>query len=117
MATSNTDTAFFGHPRGLSTLFFTEMWERFAYYGMRAILILFMTAAVAEGGLGFDVRKAGAVYGTYVALVYMLGLPGGWVADKLLGLRRAVLYGGILIMGGSSAWPFPGRACSTRGSL
>ena len=110
MATSNTDTAFFGHPRGLSTLFFTEMWERFAYYGMRAILILFMTAAVAEGGLGFDVRKAGAVYGTYVALVYMLGLPGGWVADKLLGLRRAVLYGGILIMGGQVCLAIPGAS-------
>ena len=79
------DTAFFGHPRGLSTLFFTEMWERFAYYGMRAILVLFMTATVAAGGLGYDVGRAGAVYGTYVALVYMLGLPGGWVADRVLG--------------------------------
>ena len=65
------------------------MWERFSFYGMRAILILFMTAAVSAGGLGFDATKAGAVYGTYVALVYMLSLPGGWVADQLLGLRKS----------------------------
>jgi POT family proton-dependent oligopeptide transporter len=110
VSTHNHDTAFFGHPRGLATLFFTEMWERFAYYGMRAILILFMTASVANGGLGFDVGKAGAVYGTYVALVYMLGLPGGWVADKLLGLRRSVLYGGVLIMFGQLCLAVPGAA-------
>ncbi|MEO8138989.1 MAG: peptide MFS transporter, partial [Gemmatimonadota bacterium] len=109
MATSSsTDTAFFGHPRGLSTLFFTEMWERFAYYGMRAILILFMTAAAADGGLGFDVRRAGAVYGTYVALVYLLSLPGGWVADKILGLRQSVLVGGVLIMCGQLCLAMPG---------
>jgi len=102
------DTAFFGHPRGLSTLFFTEMWERFAYYGMRAILVLFMTASVAAGGLGYDVGRAGAVYGTYVALVYMLGLPGGWVADRVLGLRRSVFYGGILIMLGQLSLAVPG---------
>ena len=102
------DTAFFGHPRGLSTLFFTEMWERFAYYGMRAILILFMTASVAAGGLGFEVGRAGAVYGTYVALVYMLSLPGGWVADRILGLRRSVFYGGILIMFGQLSLAVPG---------
>ena len=111
MATpTSTDTAFFGHPRGLSTLFFTEMWERFAYYGMRAILILFMTASVATGGLGFDVAKAGAIYGTYVALVYMLSLPGGWVADKILGLRRSVLYGGVLIMCGQLCLAMPGSS-------
>ena len=102
------DTAFFGHPRGLSTLFFTEMWERFAYYGMRAILVLFMTATVATGGLGMDVGRAGAIYGTYVALVYMLGLPGGWVADRILGLRRSVFYGGILIMFGQLCLAVPG---------
>ncbi|MGE3526685.1 MAG: peptide MFS transporter, partial [Gemmatimonadales bacterium] len=102
------DRAFFGHPRGLSTLFFTEMWERFSYYGLRAILILFMTASVASGGLGFDVAKAGAVYGTYVALVYMMGLPGGWVADKLLGLRKSVLVGGFLIMLGQLSLAVPG---------
>ena len=84
------------------------MWERFAYYGNRAILILFMTASAATGGLGWDVAKAGAVYGTYVALVYMLSLPGGWMADKILGLRRAVLYGGIFIMCGQICLAIPG---------
>jgi POT family proton-dependent oligopeptide transporter len=86
-----------GHPRGLTTLFFTEMWERFSYYGMRALLILFMTAAVAEGGLGWDARHAATVYGLYTAGVYFTAIPGGWIADRLLGQRRAVLWGGILI--------------------
>ena len=92
------DTRFFGHPKGLQTLFFTEMWERFSYYGMRALLILFMTAPLAAGGLGFDTAKAGAIYGTYVSLVYITSLPGGWLADRFLGQRRATLYGGVLIM-------------------
>ncbi|HUG54866.1 MAG TPA: peptide MFS transporter [Vicinamibacteria bacterium] len=86
-----------GHPRGLTTLFFTEMWERFSYYGMRAILILFMTASVAEGGLGWDARRAATLYGLYTAGVYFTAIPGGWIADRLLGLRQAVLVGGILI--------------------
>jgi POT family proton-dependent oligopeptide transporter len=94
------DHAFFGHPRGLSTLFFTEMWERFSYYGMRALLILFMTAPAAAGGLGFDTAVAGAIYGLYTSSVYMSTLPGGWIADRLVGARRAVLYGGILIAAG-----------------
>src|SRR5579863_5335084 len=102
------DTRFFGHPRGLATLFFTEMWERFSYYGMRAILILFMTAPVATGGLGFPVVKAGAIYGFYTAMVYLMGLPGGWVADRIFGQRRAVLYGGILIVVGEFALMSPG---------
>src|SRR3990170_792984 len=101
------NAAFFGHPRGLATLFFTEMWERFSYYGMRAILILFMTAAVTQGGLGFDVAKAGAVYGLYTSMVYLLSLPGGWLADRFFGLRRAVLYGGILIALGNFALVVP----------
>ena len=101
------DTAFFGHPRGLSTLFFTEMWERFSYYGMRALLILFMTAAASEGGLGFDTASAGAVYGLYTSMVYMACLPGGWVADRLIGQRRAVLWGGILIASGHFSMAFP----------
>ena len=94
------DHAFFGHPRGLSTLFFTEMWERFSYYGMRALLILFMTAPASAGGLGFDTAVAGAIYGLYTSSVYMACLPGGWIADRLIGARRAVLYGGILIAAG-----------------
>src|SRR6185436_19980703 len=101
------DRAFFGHPRGLSTLFFTEMWERFSYYGMRALLILFMTASVSTGGLGFDTAAAGAVYGLYTSMVYMSTLPGGWIADRVIGQRRAVLYGGILIACGHFSMAFP----------
>src|SRR5439155_17856940 len=101
------DRAFFGHPRGLSTLFFTEMWERFSYYGMRALLILFMTAPIAAGGLGFDTGVAGAVYGLYTSMVYMTSLPGGWIADRLIGQRRAVLFGGILIACGHFSMAFP----------
>jgi POT family proton-dependent oligopeptide transporter len=104
------DRAFFGHPRGLSTLFFTEMWERFSYYGMRALLILFMTASVADGGLGFDTASAGAVYGLYTSMVYMTTVPGGWIADRLIGQRRAVLYGGIIIASGHFAMAFPSIA-------
>ena len=101
------DHAFFGHPRGLSTLFFTEMWERFSYYGMRALLILFMTAPIAAGGLGFETGVAGAVYGLYTSMVYMTSLPGGWIADRLIGQRRAVLYGGIIIACGHFSMAFP----------
>jgi proton-dependent oligopeptide transporter, POT family len=100
------DTRFFGHPRGLSTLFFTEMWERFSYYGMRALLILFMTAPLASGGLAFDTATAGAIYGLYTSMVYMTTLPGGWVADRLIGQRRAVLYGGIIIAAGHFSMAF-----------
>ena len=91
------DRGFFGHPRGLSTLFFTEMWERFSYYGMRAILTLYMTKTLAEGGLGFDEGYAALIYATYVSSVWYLPLIGGWLADKVFGARRAVLIGGIII--------------------
>ncbi|MBB5873954.1 POT family proton-dependent oligopeptide transporter [Allocatelliglobosispora scoriae] len=91
------DTAFFGHPRPLSTLFLTEMWERFSFYGMRAILILFLTATVANGGMGLSTGTATALYGLYVGMVYLTALPGGWIADRLIGARRSVLYGGIII--------------------
>jgi proton-dependent oligopeptide transporter, POT family len=86
-----------GHPRGLTTLFLTEMWERFSYYGMRALLLLFMVADPATGGLGMDAKPAAAIYGLYTFSVYFTSIPGGWVADRLLGLRRAVLVGGTLI--------------------
>ena len=99
--------AFFGHPRGLSTLFFTEMWERFSYYGMRGFLILYMTAPVALGGMGMADAAAAAIYGTYTSMVYLMSLPGGWVADRLIGQRRAVLYGGILIASGHYALAIP----------
>ncbi len=94
------DRSFFGHPRGLATLFMTEMWERFSYYGMRALLIYYLTSTVAHGGLGFPDSKAGAVYGLYTALVYLAALGGGWIADLFIGQQRAVLYGGILITAG-----------------
>ncbi|HSB55460.1 MAG TPA: peptide MFS transporter, partial [Gemmatimonadales bacterium] len=101
------DTRFFGHPRGLATLFFTEMWERFSYYGMRALLILFMTAPVAAGELGFDTAKAGPIYALYVSSVYLLSLPGGWLADQVLGLRPAVFVGGVIIMAGHICLALP----------
>jgi POT family proton-dependent oligopeptide transporter len=88
------------HPRGLYTLFFTEMWERLGYYGMRALLVLFMSAAVATGGLGLDDKTAAAIYGLFTCAVYLGALPGGWVADRLLGSQRAVLVGGIMIAAG-----------------
>ena len=102
-----TDTRWFGHPRGLSTLFFTEMWERFSYYGMRAILVLFMTNAVATGGMGMDDVTATAIYGLYTAAVYVVALPGGWIADHLLSLRRAVFWGGCVIAAGHFTLAIP----------
>lgn len=97
---SNSDSGWFGHPKGLSTLFFTEMWERMSYYGMRAMLVLFMTASLQQEGLGFTVASAAAIYGLYTGSVYFLGLPGGWLADRLFGGQKAVWYGGIIIMCG-----------------
>ncbi len=91
------DQSFFGHPRGLSTLFFTEMWERFSYYGIRPLLVLFMTAALLDGGFGFERQTASAIVGIYAACVYLASLPGGWVADRWLGLQRSIWYGGVLI--------------------
>ncbi len=91
---------FGGHPRGLTTLFLTEMWERFSYYGLRPLLILFMSAALVEGGFGFNRDQASAIVGIYAASVYLASLPGGWIADRLLGLRRAILYGAALISAG-----------------
>ena len=107
----------FGHPRGLMTLFNTELWERFSYYGMRAFLILYMTD-VARGGLGLETQISGAIYGLYTFGVYALALPGGWIADRVIGQRQAVLIGGIvialghftlaapLIIPGSDYWSF-----------
>lgn len=96
---STTDKQWFGHPRGLATLFFTEMWERFSYYGMRALLVLFMTATTVEAnpGLDFGVATSAAVYGLYTFFVYVLALPGGWLADNLWGQRKAVFVGGCII--------------------
>jgi proton-dependent oligopeptide transporter, POT family len=90
-------SGFAGHPKGLGPLFFTELWERFSYYGMRAILILYMTAPTAQGGLGFDTKHAASIYGTYTMAVYLTAMPGGLIADYFLGARMAVLVGGIII--------------------
>ena len=97
------------HPSGLRTLFFTEMWERFSYYGMRALLVLFMTAAIAEGGLGLDDVTATAIYGLYTAAVYLAALPGGWIADRMIGAQDAVWYGGIIIMFGHFTLAVPAQ--------
>jgi POT family proton-dependent oligopeptide transporter len=94
-ATRSADVA--GHPRGLGPLFFTELWERFSYYGMRAILVLYMVAPTAQGGLGFDVKQATSIYGTYTMAVYITALPGGLAADYLFGARMAVFIGGVII--------------------
>lgn len=99
-STSSADTGFMGHPPGLAILFFTEMWERFGYYGMRALLILYLVAGVDEGGLAYDASAAGSIYALFTSMVYLFGLPGGWIADRLIGQRRAVLLGGILIAAG-----------------
>jgi POT family proton-dependent oligopeptide transporter len=109
---------FFGHPRGLSTLFFTELWERFSYYGMRAILVLYLTAPVLNPdgtpapnpGLDLDDGTAKAIYGTYTGLVYLTPVAGGWLADRVIGLNRSVLWGGIVIAAGHflMAIPFEG---------
>ena len=101
---------FFGHPRGLATLFFTEMWERFGYYGMRALLVLYLTAAVVDGGMGMSAGDAGAIYALFTSLVYLLGLPGGWIADRVIGQRRAVLIGGIVLSIGYLILGIPGKA-------
>lgn len=98
----------FSHPKGLYVLFAAEMWERFSYYGMRAILILFMTTDVVREGLGLTTETAGAVYGLYTASVYLMTLPGGWLADNIFGQRKAVFYGGVLIMIGHLILAIPG---------
>jgi POT family proton-dependent oligopeptide transporter len=92
----------FGQPVGLATLFLTEMWERFTYYGIQAVLILFMVAAVSKGGLGLDDRTSSSIFGLFLGSTYLLGLLGGWIADRLLGAQRAVIAGGILIAAGSA---------------
>jgi proton-dependent oligopeptide transporter, POT family len=95
-----------GHPKGLGPLFFTELWERFSYYGMRSILILYMTSTAAQGGLGFDVKTAASIYGWYTMAVYLTALPGGLIADYLTGARLAVFIGGIIIAAGHFSMVF-----------
>jgi proton-dependent oligopeptide transporter, POT family len=92
----------FGQPRGLATLFLTEMWERFTYYGMRAILVLFMVGTLTDGGLGIGDKTASSIYGLFVAGSYLFSILGGWIADNLIGAQRAVVGGGVFIMVGNA---------------
>ena len=108
-STSN-DTWFFGHPKGMVTLFFTEMWERMSFYGMRALLVLYMTAAVDSTfnpGMGLSSEAAQAIYGIYVGMVYFMVIPGGWLADNILGHQKAVLIGAIIIAMGHITLAIP----------
>ena len=98
---------FLGHPRPLFTLFFAEMWERFSFYGRRALLVVFMTLPIAQAGLGISAERAAIIYGTYTMSVYMMSIPGGAIADNLLGSRLSVLVGGIIIAAGHFSMAFP----------
>ena len=102
------DRAFFGQPKGLGTLFFVELWERFSYYGMRAILLYFLIATTAEGGLGIDETTGTAVVTIYGASVYLLSIIGGFTADRMFGPRRSTLYGALVIMAGHICLVDPG---------
>ncbi|MFC4410462.1 peptide MFS transporter [Chungangia koreensis] len=107
MVRSVPQKGFFGHPKGLFTLFFTEFWERFSYYGMRAILLYYMYYELNKGGLGLDQATANSIMAIYGSLVYMSGIIGGWIADRLLGTTRTVFYGGVLIMFGHMVLSLP----------
>jgi len=109
------DRRFFGHPLGLLTLFTTELWERFSYYGMRAILLLYLTTEMAEGGLGLDTAIGQSLVTIYGTGVYLLTIVGGWLADRMIGARRSVLYGGIVIAGGHVVLAIPGAVFSFAG--
>jgi len=100
---------FFGHPKGLSTLFLTEFWERFSYYGMKAILIFYLYYSVADGGFGLSQAVAMQIVAIYGTLIYMSGLIGGWIADRITGTQDAVFYGGFLIMFGHILLSIPGN--------
>lgn len=98
---------FKNHPKGLQILFFTEMWERFSYYGMKAILFLFLVGSIESGAMGLDTKMAAAIYGMYTALVYLLALPGGWIADRILGQRNSIFIGGCIIAAGHFSMAIP----------
>ena len=99
----------FGHPRGLAVLFFTEMWERFSYYGMRGLLVLYLVADVADGGFGWSQVEALSLYGTYTMMVYLMSIPGGILADKFIGQKKAVMLGGALLVAGHGIMALPGE--------
>lgn len=100
----------FGHPRGLAVLFFTEMWERFSYYGMRGLLVLYLVADIADGGFGWSQVEALSLYGTYTMMVYIMSIPGGILADKFIGQKKAVMIGGGLLVAGHGIMALPGEA-------
>ncbi|MFE7414677.1 peptide MFS transporter [Streptomyces laurentii] len=115
--TPGSEKTFFGHPRGLATLFMTEMWERFSYYGMRALLVLYLVSGGAEaatgsqgGGLAMTMATATAIYSVYVAMVYLMAMPGGWFGDRVWGARKTVAIAGIVIMAGHGSLALPGQA-------
>ncbi|MFF5996210.1 peptide MFS transporter [Lysinibacillus sp. KU-BSD001] len=108
---------FLGHPKGLFSLFFTEFWERFSYYGMRAILIFYMYYAIKDGGLGLDRSQANIIMSIYGSLIYMSGIIGGWIADRILGTQKAVFYGGVMIMLGHIALSLPGGVMALYASM
>lgn len=99
----------FGHPKGLVVLFFTEMWERFSYYGMRGLFVLYLVADVTKGGFGWSQVEALSLYGTYTMMVYLMSIPGGILADKFIGQKKAVLVGGILLVIGHGVMALPGE--------
>ena len=99
---------FFGHPKGLLSLFFTEFWERFSYYGMRAILLYYMYYELNQGGLGLGQSTANSIMAVYGSLVYMSGIIGGWIADRLFGTTKTIFYGGVAIMLGHAVLALPG---------
>ncbi|MFC3997676.1 peptide MFS transporter [Nocardiopsis sediminis] len=101
------ERTFLGHPRWFGTLFIVDMWERFSFYGLLAILYLYLVAPAAEGGMGMTTGDAAGLFGIYMSLVFMSALPGGWVADRILGARRATLYGGVLIAAGHACMAVP----------
>ncbi|MBD0840892.1 MULTISPECIES: peptide MFS transporter [unclassified Streptomyces] len=115
--TSGLDRSFFGHPRGLATLFMTEMWERFSYYGMRALLVLYLVSGGADaatgsqgGGLAMSAATATAIYSVYVSMVYLMAMPGGWFGDRVWGARKTVAIAGFVIMLGHVSLAVPGAA-------
>jgi POT family proton-dependent oligopeptide transporter len=106
---SAADRGWFGQPKGLSTLFFTEMWERLSYYGMRALLLLYMVAPAEKGGMGIATKDGAAIYGWYTGLVFAVSLPGGLIADRWLGQFRAIFIGGCIIAAGHFCLAFSAR--------
>lgn len=110
MSTPLTEQTFLGHPKGLIVLFFTEMWERFSYYGMRGLFVLYLVDNIDGGGFGWSEAQALSLYGTYTMMVYLMAIPGGILADKFIGQKKAVMVGGALLVAGHGIMAIPGQA-------